>query len=183
MLYADRGLRTMHGPVISSDEVDSVFYSHLPYIHRERIYSTLYDTLSAIFPNNSEVSKVLDFVWQHQGIREVLSAKRLLELTKALAALIMMSTRSEKDLHKAIVHELRIRNCLLAKPLLVADTNWVKDYFSFVVSPTTGNLEFWSTDFYGVRGRPISYWKNWMNGSRRNPEWGIFSKPFEYVAK
>ena len=187
MLYSDRGLRTVRGPVLSSDEVDSVFYSHLPYIHRERLYSTLHDVLTALFSYSEElksrVDVVLDHVWKRLQAKEVISAKRLLDITKACSCLILQTTRTEKDFYKAIVDELRARKCLLSSPLLVADSNWVKDYFSFVVSPTTGDLEFWSTDFYGVKGRPISYWKMWVNGSRKQPQWGIFTKPFEYVAK
>jgi hypothetical protein len=115
--------------------------------------------------------------------RGVMSAKRLLELAKGLSALIQGTTSSSIDLHKAIVDALRARNRLLKVPLIVADSNWVRDYFAFVVNPATSNLELWSVDFYGVTGKQITSWKNWLNGSTRSPQWGIFSKPFEYVAR
>lgn len=186
-IQSDRGLRTPRGSVLSSDDVDSVCYSHLPYIQTSEIQSLLEEVLSVVFAYDSrlqaKVSQVIENVLDRVKSRNVVSAKRLLELTKAISCLIVQATRAPKDIHKAIVNEFRARKRLLSAPLLVADSNWVKDYFSFVVSPTTGDLEFWSTDFYGVEGRPISYWKMWINGSRRTPQWGIFSKPFEYVAK
>ncbi len=185
--HTDRGLRTFAGPVLSSDEIDSVVYSHIPYIRVEDIHSTLLDVLSNVFSYDralqEKVPDVLSKVLSRQQIRDVLSAKRLLDLAYACSCLILGETRSARDIHKAIIVELRARKRLLSAPLLIADSNWVKDYFSFVVSPTTGDLEFWSTDFYGIEGRPINYWKMWINGSRRTPQWGIFSKPHEYVAK
>ncbi len=186
-LHSDRGLRTSRGPVLAIDEVDSVIYSHMPYIQTDEITSLLQEVLSFVFAYDSKLQsrifEVLPVVLNRLSARDVMSAKRLLELAKACSCLILEDTRCPKDIHKAIVNELRMRKRLQPAPLIVADSNWVKDYFAFVVSPATGNLEFWSTDFYGVEGRPISYWKMWINGSKRTPQWGIFNKPFEYVAK
>ena len=185
--HTDRGLRTHRGPVVSSDEIDAIMYSHLPYIQVDRIQEVLQEVLEQVFSFDAmlqeRVSEVVQIVMHRMQAKDVLSAKRLLELSKACSCLILQETRCEKNIHKALVDAFRERKLLLAQPLLFADSNWVKDYFAFVVSPTTGDLEFWSTDFYGVEGRPIGYWKMWLNGSRRSPEWGIYSNPFEYVAK
>jgi hypothetical protein len=183
MFHSDRGLRSPRGPVLASEEIDSLIYSHLPYIRVDAIPAVLQEVLSSLFPNDPRISDVLGKVLPKMRARDVLSAKRLLELAKAVSALILGETRAPKNIHKALVDAFRARKQLLCCPLIVADSNWVKDYFAFVVSPMTLDLEFWSTDIYGVEGRPINYWKMWMNGSRRTPEWGIFSKPFEYVAK
>ncbi|MBS0634508.1 MAG: hypothetical protein JSR37_03495 [Verrucomicrobia bacterium] len=180
--HSDRGLRTHRGPVLSSDVVDSVIYSHIPYVSRNELTQTIEEVLFSIFPTSDRAERLIQTVCDRVG-HNVISAKRLLEMTKAISSLILQDTRTERDLHKAIVDSLRAKNRLLPAPLKVADSNWVKDYFSFVLNPATGNLEFWSTDFYGVEGRPINYWKMWINGSRKSPEWGIFYKPFEYVAK
>ncbi|MCE5293304.1 MAG: hypothetical protein LLF94_01655, partial [Chlamydiales bacterium] len=186
-IHSDRGLRCPNGPVLKADTVDSVFHSNLPYIQAHKIQDLLQDVLSNVFSYNpvlqKKVSGVVEVVLDRMQSRTLLSAARLLELAKAIACLILEETRCFKDIHKAIVEEFRARRCLLPAPLIVADSNWVKDYFAFVVSPTTGMLEFWSVDFYGVEGRPISYWKMWVNGSRKSPQWGIFFKPFEYVAR
>lgn len=180
--HSDRGLRTSRGPVLPSEEVDSVIYSHLPYLSRNLLRPTLEEVLIPIFPRAAQVSEIIHAVCDRQK-NDVISAKRLLELAKAISCLILNDTRTSKDVHGAIIDALRAKGCMLAAPLKVADSNWVKDYFSFVVNPATGDLEFWSTDFYGAEGKPINYWKMWINGSRRSPQWGIFQKPFEYVAK
>lgn len=185
--HSDRGLRTFQGPVLSSDEVDAVIYSHLPYIQRDDIPALLQELLSTVYASKphlvSRVPEVIQTALKKLSRRGVLSAKRLLELAKAVAMLVQESTRCSRDIHRAIVQELRAQKRMLSAPVIVADSNWVKDYFACVVNPGTGDLEFWSVDFYGVEGKPISYWKIWLNGSRRSPQWGIFSKPFEYVAK
>lgn len=185
--HSDRGLRTFQGPVLAADEVDSLIYSHLPYIRKDEIFDVLQDVLMEVYSDIPELkAKVPDLL--HLALhkltrRGVLSAKRLLDLAKATAVLVRGTTSTSKDLHRAIVTSLRARKRLLPAPLIVADSNWVKDYFAFVLNPGTLDLEFWSVDFYGLEGKPISYWKVWLNGSRRSPQWGIFSKPFEYVAK
>ncbi len=182
--HTDRGLRTPRGPVLELDSIDSVIYSHLPYISIDSLEEVLHEVLAAVFPDRSaQVDEVVKKVLYKLQARGFLSAKRLLELAKACSCLILGTTRCSKNIHKALVDEFRVRKRMLAAPLILADSNWVKDYFSFVVNPGTGDLEFWSTDFWGVEGRPINYWKMWINGSRRTPQWGIFSKPFEYVAK
>lgn len=186
-IYSDRGLRGSGGPVLSNDEIDSVLYSHLPYIKRHEIKQFLQETLISVFSYDQKfqerVLPVIDAVVKHQNTHGILSAKRLLELAKAISCLILNQTRSSKDLHRSIVKEFRARKQLLSAPVIIADSNWVKDYFAFVLNPGTENLELWSVDFYGVEGKPISYWKMWLNGSKSTPQWGIFSKPFEYVAK
>ncbi len=185
--HTDRGLRGPRGPVLTADDVDSIFYSHLPYIEVGDIQLLLQEVLGNVFSYDpklqSRVSLVVQTVLARITTKSVLSAKRLLELAKAISCLVVEETRISKDIHKAIIEEFRARKRMLVAPLIVADSNWVRDYFSLVVSPTTGDLELWSTDFYGVEGRPISYWKMWVNGSRKSPEWGIFFKPFEYVAR
>lgn len=186
-IYSDRGLRTVRGPVLANDEIDSVIYSHLPYIEKRQIGDLLQDVFFELFSNDKKAQEripdVLEKVLKRLNMRGVMSAKRLLELAKACLILIQGDTRFSQDMHKALIAHLRERKRLLNAPIIVADTNWVKDYFAFVFNPGTHDLELWSVDYYGLEGKPVSYWKMWVNGSRRSPQWGIFSKPFEYVAK
>lgn len=46
------------------------------------------------------------------------------------------------------------------KTLLFADTNWSTYFFSFVVNPTTLELELWRTDKNGVTGQPMVEWES-----------------------
>jgi len=68
----------------------------------------------------------------------------------------------------------------LQAPIVFADTNWVMDEFGFLVNPGTGNLEFWRTDHLGLEAHPMSSWEEWLNGSRKDITWGIYTKPFQY---
>lgn len=182
-MHVDRGLRTFRGPVLPSDDIDSVLYSHLPYIAKERVLPILEEVLREIFPqaNEKEIASIVHQCLTKLDRRGYISAKKLLELCKVCALFLVGATKTREDIHGKIVNALRKRGLALASPVIFADSNWVKDYFAFVVSPTTSELELWSVDYHGFFGRPISYWKQWVNGSRRDPKWGIYSKPLEYV--
>ncbi|MDN3506099.1 MAG: hypothetical protein P0S96_02605 [Simkaniaceae bacterium] len=66
------------------------------------------------------------------------------------------------------------------RPLLFADTNWAHSYFSFVVNPATGLLEFWRTDPLGQSGTPMTEWTPYLDGTSKHP-WSLFPRPHEYV--
>ena len=69
----------------------------------------------------------------------------------------------------------------MPKPILFADTNWVKEYFAFTVNPGNRRLELWRTDILGTTGYPMSIWEHWLNGSQRQAQWGVYTKPQEYT--
>lgn len=66
------------------------------------------------------------------------------------------------------------------KPLIFADSNWSKFYFSFVVNPCNGQLELWRTDRIGLTGAPMVEWEPFLTGALKDP-WGIFLRPHEYL--
>ena len=183
--YSDRGMHGPFGPQISSDEVDSIIYSHVPYILNDQVAENTTEVLSTIFANDaslfSKISEVVNSALKNMDVKGVISSKKLQGIIKAIAGLILNDTRMALDLHGKIIKELRLRNLVAPSPLIFADSNWVKDYFAFVVSPATIELELWSVDYYGTEGKPISHWKMWLNGAKREPKWGIFSKPQEYI--
>lgn len=47
----------------------------------------------------------------------------------------------------------------LATSLPFADSNWTREYLSFALSPSSGNLEVWRTDPTGSSGAPMRQWK------------------------
>lgn len=61
--------------------------------------------------------------------------------------------------------EERLMTLLLSKgaprPLIFADSNWGSDFFAFLVSPHTGELELWRFD--GQIARPLPSWKDHFN--------------------
>ncbi len=83
------------------------------------------------------------------------------------------------DLYHALVAKARAKGLLAPAPLIFADTNWTRDYFSFVVNPNSNELELWRVDYTGTKGTPMSIWNKWLDGSHKQP-WGIYTKPYEY---
>lgn len=67
------------------------------------------------------------------------------------------------------------------KPLLFADTNWEKFYFSFLVNPATLELELWRSDKIGLTGSPMREWEPFLSGNLRQA-WGVYLRPYEYVS-
>jgi hypothetical protein len=88
--------------------------------------------------------------------------------------------RYSSDIFETIVACMREQKLLPPQPVIFADSNWVKDFFAFVVSPVSQQIELWSTNAYGTEGAPISAWKHWLNGSRRDRTWGVYISPRQY---
>ena len=86
-----------------------------------------------------------------------------------------------KDVHVEIASLMESRHLAPPKPLLFADTNWAKFFFSFIVNPATGKLELWRTDKLGLTGAPMNNWEIFLNGAIKEA-WGIFLRPFEYTS-
>jgi len=63
--------------------------------------------------------------------------------------------------------------------LVFADTNWSTYYFSFLVNPSTHELELWRTDQHGITGQPMAEW----NGLFKDPQrpWLVFWDTKEYA--
>ena len=185
--YTDRGLRGPYGPIISKEMLDEIIYSHVPYTAVDLAKNKLYEVFSRIFSKEKRLLErsqvVLEHFWKTRGEKKYISSKQLRDIANAFCMLACGATKSSQDLRKMVVDEMRKSRLILPQPVIFADTNWVKDYFAFVVSPTTEKLEFWSVDALGVEGKPVSHWKMWLNGTKRDPKWGIFSRPKEYVGQ
>lgn len=100
--------------------------------------------------------------------------------------LLPMGRRPFHDLitqesHDATAALLEEEGLAPPQPLLFADSNWEKFYFSFIVSPATGLLELWRTDRIGLTGAPMREWQPFLDGSTKQ-SWGIFLRPHEYTS-
>lgn len=60
----------------------------------------------------------------------------------------------------------------LATSLPFSDSNWTREYLSFVLSPTSLKLEVWRTEPGGSSGAPMS---QWMASGKR---WSVFLRAF-----
>ena len=184
-LQKELGLRSAGRGVLSSDIIDGALFSLLPMFPVEN----LYDRVEAIFEEIKDV-----FVTEGYDIREalgalikgslgtrVITAKALQDICKALICLFMDNTFSPIDFHTRIAQAAQKLGYAMPKPILFADTNWVKDYFVFTVNPGNECLELWRTDILGTIGYPMSLWEQWLNGSQRQAQWGVYTRPYEYT--
>ncbi|NGX37990.1 MAG: hypothetical protein K1000chlam2_01159 [Chlamydiae bacterium] len=85
------------------------------------------------------------------------------------------------DLHTQLATLMENETLAPPRPLLFADTNWAKFYFSFLVNPATLNLELWRTDKIGLTGAPMREWEHFVNGTVKE-NWSVFFRPYEYQA-
>jgi hypothetical protein len=114
------------------------------------------------------------------SLRGSVRSKEVLYLCKAMAIALLGRTRCGTDVLEAIVSTMRSKRLLPPVPIVFADSNWVKDFFAFMVSPISQEIELWSVNAYGTEGQPIQSWKMWLNGSRRDRTWGVLTNPSQY---
>lgn len=86
---------------------------------------------------------------------------------------------AHEDQYLEVQRRMIAANLSPPAPLVFADTNWPKYSFSFVFNPATEKLELWRTDKYGITGRPMTEWSEWLSGKSKDP-WTIYIKPVEY---
>ncbi len=148
------------------------FYSKLP--SHPKIDAFLYESLPLITPPQAEA------LFRDLGLKEIAPFKPIFR--RELHDLILSHyTSSSKDLHLEVARLMEKKKLAPPRPLLIADTNWSKFYFSFLVNPGTGELEFWRTDKIGLTGTPMREWEHFLNGTVKEP-WGIYLRPYEYTA-
>lgn len=171
-------------PLFTKDDIDSKFYSLLPLFQTYQLKELVENVFKHI-PDYKNIDKtlfneVLDTIYDTVKDVKVLSANRLQDVCKAVICLMNFKTTFETDYHSLIAKICQDCGYAMPAPIIVADTNWVKDQFGFVVNPGTLDLEFWRVDLTGTVGSPMSQWDQWLNGSRRDLTWGIFNHPYEY---
>jgi hypothetical protein len=182
----DRTLRGAFG-TLHSDTLTEILFRSLPITKIETVKETLESIFATLFKNQNgqkeRANRLLNELMYTRREVNYLLAEEVQEFALSVCAVALGQTRTRTCLRKEIVDGLRKAGLLLPEPILFADTNWVKDYFAFVVSPVTQELEFWAVDQLGVKGRPISYWKMWLNGTKREPKWGVFCRPQDYLGR
>jgi hypothetical protein len=130
-----------------------------------------------------EKDRMLHIFEEHSGkilAPKLITSKGLIAIIKSLIMLVKGKNTSSFDYHKLLINTAQKNECAFPAPIIIADTNWVKDYFAFVVNPGTGKLEFWRTDYTGSTGAPMDVWDQWLNGSAKEPTWGLYTRSLEY---
>lgn len=169
--------------VLSSEDVDSKLYEMLPlfpaYQLKERV-----ETLLAELPQGKQAiqSELVDSVIDLYGRGGVYAANQLQDICKTILSLYEMKTSLGYDMHAIIAEAAQKLGYAMPRPILFADSNWVRDYFGFTVNPGTGEFDLWRLDCNGTSGSPMKAWRKWLNGSNRDRTWGIYNRLYEYQA-
>ncbi len=183
-METDRGLNIRGNPVLSPDEIDSFLYSQIPLFRT----NDLQDRLELIFSNlpgihQETVTHLMDIFKQIPFSYDqfsILGSSSLQDICKALLCLAAQSTSKPVNYHAYVSETVQKLGLAMPKPMIFADTNWMKDFFGFIVNPGTARLELWRLDCTGTVGNPMSIWKQWVDGSHHEPKWGVYAKPQEY---
>jgi hypothetical protein len=180
-LFDIDGLLRMHREALEQISLDSVLYESVPYTHSDAIKDLLVEILSLLFPKEGKKEEVLTYIENLVGlIHRPIRAKELLDIIKSTLIFAANKTRFGQDVLETVVNTLRSKKLLPPAPIIFADSNWVKEFFAFVYSPVNQQLELWSVNAYGTEGRPIEGWKMWVDGSRKDRDWGVLVNAKQY---
>ena len=184
-LQKELGLRLSGRAVISSDIIDGALFSLLPMFPIEKlpekveqVFTEIKDIFS-FYPQDIQ-AVVAAIIRGSLGAR-VVTAKAFQDICKSIVCLFIDNTCAPVDFHLRIAQAAQKLGYAMPKPILFADTNWVKDYFAFAVNPGSGRLELWRVDILGSMGYPMTIWEHWLNGSNRQAHWGVYIRPHEYT--
>lgn len=165
------------------EQIDAILYESLPFTFGYQ----LEERVVALCEEVSDIERELcermrpeaKRVQEERGRYELVSARELLELTKSLLQRVLGRNRIYFDLHSALQRAMQKLEFALRAPVLFGDTNWVKNHFGFCVSPGSLELELWRFDIAGSSGRPITAWKEHLDG-RSKGKWGLLTNLTEY---
>jgi hypothetical protein len=167
------------------EDVDSVLYSTLPWFSQNELKSRI-DKVIEVLPNIAEedrfkIRELYETYSSEYSIAPIISAKHLRDIVKSLISLAKGTTLMAYDFQLLINQAMQKLGYSMPAPIIFADTNWVKDLFGFVLSPGSNQLELWRVNSVGDEGYPMWMWKPWVDGSRTDPPWGVYSRPVEYL--
>lgn len=184
-LRRDRSLNYLGRPLFTKEDVDSRLYSSLPLFHTSQLkelVKNIFNELSKTTKLNLvEFEEILDSIYDTVKDVKIISSTRLQDVCKVMICLMEFKTSFSIDYHATIAKACQNLGYAMPESLIVADSNWVKDYFGFVVNPGTLDLEFWRLDPTGTVGSEMSSWNMWLNGTRQDLTWGVLNQPHEYT--
>jgi len=183
-LNRDKSLRYAGNQLFTEEEIDSKLYAELPFFHAHELKSRV-TAIFKLLPTQKEIDEtfleqILDALYNTLRDVKIISSQQLQEMCLSILSLADFKTTSEIDYQVLIAKACQQLGFALPAPIIIADSNWVNEMFAFVVNPGNGNLEFWRVGAIGTIGSPMSNWKQWLNGSRRDISWGIYNRPYEY---
>lgn len=156
--HQDRTLAPLLDHYFPKEEIEALLFANIPYIR----------------PYDVE-DKAKLFLKEASFPSRMLSSKEFFDLLLSEFSKLPSPPTRQQILDQMEQHGLRP-----PAPLLFADTNWQNDYFAFLVSPATLELEFWRLTPASLKGAPMSIWKNYLNGTVKSPNWGVYINKQNY---
>ncbi len=157
------------------NKVDSFLYEMIPLVSGREWKHLVRNLLSDL--DVPHLDTALDAYPDY--LSEIMSAKEVREIAKALYLASKGSLVSSFDLHEVISKKAEEMRLAPPSPLLFADTNWSQFYFGFVVNPGTLQLELWRIQPSCGSAFPMSSWNKWFT-KENTASWNICVRPFEY---
>lgn len=180
-LFEIDGLLRMHKEALDEISLDSLLYESVPYVNKDGIKDIIIEILSLVLPQEGKKQTVLSYIDSLlDSIHRPIRAKELLDIIKGTIIFSAGKTRFTQDVLEIAITALRAKKLLPPAPVIFADSNWIKEFFAFVYSPVNQQLELWSVNSYGTEGRPITGWKMWVDGSRKDRDWGVLVNAKQY---
>lgn len=174
-------------PKISPDWLDEQLYENLPLLPMNQFGERLAYLVNACEELSTEIKQKIISLYNDNpapySLDRYTPVYKLIDAVKALYCLAVNKTHDAINIHDIVISAARRLGYAFPEPILVADSNWIRDSFAFVVNPGTGELDFWRVEPTGDKGGPVAGWRMWLDGSRQQPTWGIYSNPFEYMSK
>lgn len=181
----ERGLRHGGMSVLSSEEFDTLLYQMLPLFPagqlKEKILSIIDNIPEISGEVKSQLQPVIEEAVDRVPSRHLIGSRELQDICQGLLCAAYGSTSVSVDIPGGVCRAAQKLRFTMPTPIQFADTNWVRDNFAFVVSPGTKMLELWRVDPSGVVGSPMTTWREWLNGVRKHPMWGVYTRPTEYT--
>lgn len=174
-------------PKISPEWIDSALYENLPLFplsqYRERFEYLVRECVEI----ETSIREKMCALYEEHPIPYTLERyapiHQLIEAVKAFYCLATRKTTDSLNLHAIVYAAAQRLGYIFPEPLIVADSNWSRDSFAFVVNPGTGELDFWRVSPLTGSGGPVTGWRQWLDGSRQQPKWGIYANPIEYTSR
>jgi hypothetical protein len=173
--FAQGILRVLPHNAMILDALDSFLYQALPLTPglkwKESVYSLLEEK------TGKEVLPLLEHFPDEPS--SYMAARVIKEIAKAFYVLLRGSVCLDFDLHEYITNKAEKLLLSSPSPLIFADSNWSQNYFGFVVSPITEELQLWRMSESGYEGIFLRSWAPYLSeGSKQ--VWSIYTRPQEY---
>lgn len=171
--------------ILQAETIDSMLYSQLPLSSGSSLSEKIREILETLPGIDKGMLEKFDTLWFNMPISlrpdPIVTAETLLNVTKAVVCMLLEKTTFSYDYHRLIIEAAQQLGYASPKPILFADTNWVRDLFGFTVNPGTLQCELWRFSPNGEKGAPMNAWKHWLDGSNTTKTWGIYVRPHEYT--